>query len=491
MLAALGQGTLASTMTGLINQRLTGTLQTLRNQWEAKSLSMQFAMMGSVVLLVGMLLIGIWVAEKIETIVSLNMAVDSALYMDSFVAPHTQELQFKDTLSPDQEKRLDSLLHNTSIGNRIASFKIWKPDGLIAYSSEKSITGKKFPVTDNLKLAWKGSIASEFDMLEDEEDAAERAAGVPYLEIYSPIREKLTGNIIAVAEFYVKAELFQHVLFHAKLQSWMLVGFVTIVMLGLLFVIVHRGSRTIDYQKMVLESRVVELSDLRNRLKSASRKSTELNENFLRQVGSDLHDGPAQLLGLVLLRLDTLVTSFPEEIEKSNGDEKEFKIVQDALNDALDEIRNISAGLVLPELDKMSLAEVVIKATSTHELMTDGKIERHLGTLPSTVNRSTSICFYRFIQEGLNNAYRHATGAQCRVTAYRNGDMIEVKVSDSGAGFDPLSIVRKSSSTGLGLAGLRERIESLGGILEIQSSSNQGTVLTAKFAIADLEIEDG
>lgn len=474
-----------------MNLYLPQTLKTLRSKWETNSLSKQFAMMGSAVLLVGMLIMGIWVAEKIETIVSLNMAVDTALYMDSFVAPHAQELVSKDILSLVQEEELDALLHDTSIGSRIASFKIWKPGGLIAYSIRKSIIGNTYPQTDNLKLAWKGNVAAEFDSLEDEEDAEERTAGVPYLEIYSPLREKNTGRIFAVAEFYVKADLFQNILFQAKLQSWMLVGFVTMVMLGLLFVIVHRGSRTIDYQKMALESRVEELSDLRNRLKSASRKSTELNEHFLRQVGSDLHDGPAQLLGLVLLRLDALESYYLDEMDKTNDDNTDFKIVQHSLKDALEEIRNISAGLVLPELDGLSLAEVLVKATKTHEHRTGIKVERNLDTLPSTANKSACICFYRFVQEGLNNAFHHAPGAPCSVTANCTADTIEVKVTDTGAGFDLSSINQISTSGRLGLAGLRERIESLGGKFEIKSTINQGTVLTAKFSIADMEIEDG
>lgn len=463
----------------------------LRHSWESSSLSAQFALTGSTVLMAGMFTIGIWVSDKIETIVSLNLSIDSALYMDSFIAPHVQGLATNDILDQVSEKKLDALLQNTAIGNRVASFKIWKEDGFIAYSSRKSITGKTFPTTKNLILAWQGNIASEFDTLEDEEDAQERAAGVPYLEIYSPIRETVTGKIIAVAEFYVKANLFQKALFNAKMQSWLLVGFVTMVMLGLLFIIVHRGSRTIDFQRNALESRIDELSILRNRLQSASRKSTELNEHFLRQVGSDLHDGPAQLLGLVLLRLDTLRDFYvtPENVDKSGA--KDFDIINNALNDALEEIRNISAGLVLPELEGLSLAGVIEKAVKSHEMRTDSKVDLQLRQLPAAANRSACICLYRFVQEGLNNAYHHATGADCQVLTECSNGKIEVRVCDNGSGFDPVEIRREKSRERLGLAGLRERIESLGGQFDIQSSPGKGTVLIARFSTTDLEIEDG
>ena len=465
-------------------------LLALRQKWESNSLSVQFALMGSAVLLAGMLIIGIWVSDKIETIVSLNLSIDSALYMDSFIAPHIQSLATEDFLDKDQQKQLDDLLHNTAIGNRVASFKIWKPGGLIAYSSRSEIIGKTFPETENLTLAWKGNIASEFDTLTDAEDAKERAAGVPYLEIYSPIRQESTGNIIAVAEFYVKANLFQKALFNAKLQSWLLVGFVTMIMLGMLFIIVHRGSRTIDFQKMALEARVDELSILRNRLKSASRKTTELNEHFLRHIGSDLHDGPAQLLGLVLLRLDALQSTYEARTDSTDRGDDNFRVIRDALNDALEEIRNISAGLVLPELEGLSLAEVLEKVVKTHEQRTNSSIKLELESLTTTANRSARICFYRFVQEGLNNAYHHAFGAECKVTANRSGEIIELKVADNGSGFNIVNSKKDKSDGRLGLAGLRVRIESLGGQFEIQSSAGRGTVLIARFSIADLEIED-
>jgi len=459
-----------------------------RESWVTISLSQQFAFTSTVVLLGGMLVIGAWVAEKIETSVIFNTAVATALYMDSFVAPHAQDLSTQDILSQVQQIELDRLLTNTSIGNRIASFKIWKPGGLIAYSSRKEIIGNIFPLTENLELAWIGNITAEFDALEDEEDATERAANAHYLEIYSPIREKFTGRIIAVAEFYLKANLFEQVLFQAKLQSWLLVAVVTMVMLSLLFIIVHSGSRTIENQKLVLKKRVFELSDLRNRLKNASRRTTELNEQFLRQIGADLHDGPAQLLGLALLRLDALKSFVAAETEVAAGEKNDLEIVQSALDDALIDIRNISAGLVLPELDGLSLTEILTKAVRTHEYRTGTSISLNIDNLPAYVGKSTQICLYRMVQEGLNNSYHHAQKAPSSITARYIDDVIEVEIADEGSGFDLSTLA--TSSTGLGLPGLRERIESIGGQFEIHSAVGQGTQLIARLPVTDLENQD-
>jgi len=453
--------------------------------WESKNLSQQFALMSSVVLLGGMVAIGAWVSEKVESSVTYNTAVNTAFYIDSFVGPHAQELATRDRLSQDRQILLNELLSNTTIGSRIASFKIWKPGGLIAYSSRKEVIGKVFPETENLKKAWAGNISAEFDTLVDEEDAVEQADGMPYLEMYSPIREKLTGRVIAVAEFYEEADLFEDDLFRAKLESWILVSFVTMIMLSLLFVIVHRGSRTIESQELALKKRILELSDLRNRLKNASKRSTEINERFLRRVGSDLHDGPAQLLGLAMLRFDAIRQLVMATRQIPTAEYKDLDIVQDALKDALSEIRNISAGLVLPELDGMNPAEVLNTAVSTHENRTHTDVSLNLGRLPTYIGKSIQICLYRLVQEGLNNAQRHAPGASCSVSAQYTDNRFEVVVSDTGSGFDHKA--NTTSSSGLGLPGLRERIESVGGQFELRSNVGKGTQLIARFSVADLD----
>jgi signal transduction histidine kinase len=169
--------------------------------------------------------------------------------------------------------------------------------------------------------------------------------------MYSPVHEGLTGQVIAVVEIHEKGGLLEQVLFRAKLESWLLIVFVTMSMSILLFVIVHRGSRTIENQETTLKKRILELSDLRNRQNNVSRRSADLNERFLRRLGSDLHDGPAQLVGLALLRLDAIRRLVVVETQISSSKIEDLEIVQSALDRALTEIRNISAGLVPPELD--------------------------------------------------------------------------------------------------------------------------------------------
>ena len=99
----------------------------------------------------------------------------------------------------------------------------------------------------------------------------------------------------------------------AHLQTWIEIGSVALLAIILPTFVVRRGSKTIDKQKAELEQRVELLSDilaenttLQRKCNLASQRVAEMNEKFLRRLGADLHDGPVQLIGMSLLRLDSL-----------------------------------------------------------------------------------------------------------------------------------------------------------------------------------------
>jgi signal transduction histidine kinase len=95
---------------------------------------------------------------------------------------------------------------------------------------------------------------------------------------------------------------------------------------------------------------------------------------------------------------------------------------------------------------------------------------------------SAKICIYRFIQEALNNGFRHGGGVGQKVRQTLEKEQIVVEVEDEGPGFDP-----ETPKPGrLGLTGLRERIESLGGTFLVRSSKKE-TVVRMSIRIEELE----
>ena len=95
------------------------------------------------------------------------------------------------------------------------------------------------------------------------------------------------------------------------------------------------------------------------------------------------------------------------------------------------------------------------------------------------LSQSEKICIYRLVQEGLNNAARHAGGAGQRVAAVYSDQHLDITVADKGPGFE----IGQARDGSLGLAGLRERIESLGGDFGIESSPT-GTRLRMRLNVA-------
>lgn len=432
------------------------------------TLAGQFAVAGFLVLIVGMMLIGLWVTANIEKAILQNRADATALFVDSIVSPLAQELPSQLTLQPMSQRQLLDAVKNGPLSERLFSFKIWSPDGTIAFSSDPELLGKRFPLQPALQTALRGNVVAEFDEMEGEEHLAERTSGDILLEIHSPIRDATTGHVIGVAEFYERSSQILSELAHARRRSWMVVAGVTSGMLGLLFLIVARGSRRIERQRQKLDDQVEELSQLlaantrlRNRVDEAAQRTVTLNERYLRRISADLHDGPTQLLSFAILRL--------EAIRKGKGRDDDEALVRRSINDAMDEIRSVCRDLRLPELEGISGREVAARAIQSHEFHARVEVQANICDI-DVKTHGAKICLYRFLQETLSNATRHAGAARIAACVRPHGTGIAAAVEDDGVGFSP-----NPDRPGLGLAGLKERIQSLGGSMDIVATSKGGT----------------
>ena len=242
--------------------------------------------------------------------------------------------------------------------------------------------------------------------------------------------------------------------------------------------VIKRDEEELNEQVSKLSVLLDDNKQLQQNMKTANARAVELNERFLRRVGSDLHDGPAQSIGYAVLRLNQ-VTS------KKISDELnfEFHAILEALNESLDEIRGISSGLVLPELEQMSLEDAIRKVIQRHRTNTGTEVNESYTNLPETIPLPIKICAYRFAQEGLNNAHNHGGAKKCRFNAQMIGDVLQLSLKDNGIGFR--KSILNTDGGHLGLIGLKDRIESLGGKLSINSELGAGTALKVSINIAD------
>jgi signal transduction histidine kinase len=454
------------------------------------TLSQRFMLYSLVVLLAGMAGIGLWVQKQIETGVIHRTGATTALYVDSFVAPNLQELGSSPELLPEHVETLRTLLDSTAMGKQIVAFKVWDTRGRLLYSTDQSITGKTYPMTEGMLRARLGEVASRISQLEDEENASLKAAHGHLLETYSPVWLSGTDQVLAVAEFYQIADDLDREIDLLKRQSWLVVGLAILLIYLLLSGLVHSASNTILRQKSELAQRVAQLTsllaqnqELHERVRRASASVALLNESYLRRVGSELHDGPAQDLGLSILKLDALagrVEAHPQGLVEP-GMLDQLTGIRTSLQSALKEMRGIAGGLSLPQLNDLGLPETVFRVVRAHERQTGTRVSVEMGDVPVQISLPLRITVYRLVQEALNNAFRHANGAAQQVRVRQEQDQLVVEVSDRGPGFELEEAARLEGH--LGLSGMRERVESLGGQFKMESASGQGTLITARLPI--------
>ena len=457
--------------------------------WHGLPLVHRFGLAGAVVMLAAMLTVGVWTTRRIERSVIDNTASATALYMESFIAPLSQELSRQDILSEPAIRALDEVMKGTPLGRRIVSMKIWKQGGTIVYALNPSIIGTTLPPDAPLESAWQGTVSARFEDLTDEENAPEAALGLPLLEIYSPIREVWSGDVIAVAEFYAVETTLANDLAAARRQSWLIVAAVFGVCGLALFGIVRAGGQTIARQQDRLRdeaerSRAIARQnvDLRQRAVGAAARAAAQTERTLRQVGADLHDGPSQYLALAALRLERVLPDTEAGREEAEG-------IRAALNTALDEIRSISRGLSLPDLDRLPLPR---GGPACRRGPPAPRRERRPPALRRP-GRSAPECLGADLVPTASSRRRSPTppatprGAPAGVAVEVSPGEVTVTVEDRGPGFDPAAAVGIRADGGQGLAGLRDRAESIGGELEIESAAGRGTTLRLRLPRAEGE----
>lgn len=447
--------------------------------------------MAGLILLAGMVLVGEWVARSVEAGVVNDHAADAALYTDSIVAGHLQELQAADHLSAATRERLNGLLRANG-GRPIVAFRVWKGDTIV-HAEAPGLVGMTTPATPARRLAMSGQVAAQFGYDEGRIPAPVAGGGQRLLEIYAPVRRAGSNEIIAIVETYELAPALEREIKRARLGSWALIATIGALMQLMQVLAVHKASALIIKQRQALAKRVDELSRMlaeNNSLRMANEagtRMTENNERYLRKIGADLHDGPLQLLGMAMLRLDgvrgSLCAPNRETIAEAMED---FEFVAESLAETAKEIRDIAAGLSLPEIDKHDLAKVIAIAVKRHERHSGTAVALTLDSALPDVAPALKVCVYRLIQEGLSNVMQHAHSKGQAVVVRNAGGVLSVAVLDRGPGISPGRGTGEGKAQGL--AGLRDRVEALGGTLVLANRPDGGASLSARFLSSSLPI---
>ncbi len=207
---------------------------------------------------------------------------------------------------------------------------------------------------------------------------------------------------------------------------------------------------------------------------------TRAQEQERKRVARELHDDTAQLLGSLSRQLD----NFIREKHGLAADELSFlKDLRSQANRGVQDIHRFIQDLLPPTLDVLGFIPAV--RSLVNDLQKSDDITVNLEVLGNEKRGSPEIelLLFRIVQEALNNIIKHAKASEARVTTEFTEGKVRVVISDNGCGFELLKLYDTPRSSKLGLTGMQERTQLLGGTLEVKSAPGKGTTLTVEAPI--------
>jgi PAS domain S-box-containing protein len=232
---------------------------------------------------------------------------------------------------------------------------------------------------------------------------------------------------------------------------------------------------------------ITERRQARETLRRIFGRLQQAQDDERRRIARELHDSTAQMLTALILNLTSLRES------KARWSGKTRRALSESLalaSQCSREVRTISYLLHPPLLEEIGLISAlrhfVAGLTQRGDIRVSLEVAAEFDRLPPEFE----LCLFRVVQEGLMNILRHSGSTTARVRILQNAGVVVLEVSDEGHGL-PLKLVgygeRILAAPGVGMAGMQERVEQLGGWVEIESGI-QGTTVRAFLPYKPLDL---
>jgi signal transduction histidine kinase len=409
------------------------------------------------ILVVAMALLGKLVTERMSASITAGVANTAAASMDVMLADELAEIGPERPLTPEAIAGLDSLSSAASNAraNKLIQLRLRNPDGSVLYQSLGGLEGDA-PSAETLAAARSGHTSSRLLNLPLLPIGPFPQAVLAVLKIVTPIHDRASGAVIATAELYFAGQGTLALEDQAQQQVWLAVAGIGLVAIAALFLLVDRTGRTITRQRQHLAQSLAASRRLASENGWLRQQANVANEQLLAQVGSDLHDSPLQMLALLILRLSRHGESTAAETALAQQ--------------TMEELRGISAGLVLPELSRLDLRQTIELAIARHEEVTGTRIAAELCELPDDASPDLKACLYRIVQEGLGNARRHGAGGPVRLDLGHEHGRLTLEITNP---VHPAEAAPEPSADRprLGMDGMRSRLDTIGGRMHFEKDS--------------------
>ncbi|MCB0133303.1 MAG: sensor histidine kinase [Caldilineaceae bacterium] len=208
-----------------------------------------------------------------------------------------------------------------------------------------------------------------------------------------------------------------------------------------------------------------------------SHRILSVAEEELSRIILDIHDGPVQYLFTALSLLTGLQNDVAKSQEESDLSPRLAQVAM-LLESSLYEIKFFLGTFRPPEFRSRSLVSIVQGLVIQHEEWTGNTVDLRTKDVPDDMTLPVKIALYRILQEALSNAYRHSGVEQHVVKLWGDDAHVCLEVIDEGRGFVPPDLNLGADvmfEDHIGLRGMRDRVELLGGSFQLVSRPGQGT----------------
>jgi len=226
-------------------------------------------------------------------------------------------------------------------------------------------------------------------------------------------------------------------------------------------------------------ARLAALSEQRSEL---AQKLISTQESTLRHISRELHDE----FGQVLTAIGSLLGRVGKQISEDSPLRRDLQEVREIAQSTLNNIRTLSQALHPVLLEEEGLESTLDWYIPTAERQIGLALHYEKSGTAFPIETGAGVHIYRVLQEALNNVGRHSGAAEAWVRLRFLRDALELEVTDRGKGFVP-----HAGQNGIGLVGMRERAELVGGSLTVSPAEDGGTVVRLRVPRERVEAHGG
>jgi signal transduction histidine kinase len=232
----------------------------------------------------------------------------------------------------------------------------------------------------------------------------------------------------------------------------------------------QRLERSVQQRTAELRQEITERQRAEESLRKLAGQLSEAEDVERRRIAYDIHDALSQMLGVAKINLETVVA-------ETATDSRQFDRLSDVvkvIGDLIAQTREMTFDLHPSMLDHFGLVPTLQQFAEDFQRRTLAEVSVSESGDRSVLPVTMASYLFRAIKELVNNSVKHGNAREIYVALWWEKKHLRCVVDDDGRGFDPAKALAPQARRGLGLAGIDERLTSLGGKLSVESEIGNG-----------------